>query len=53
MAHSPATDDSSHNSSSRPESGGGSKVITLGDHVDHIVNKDYGPPMSSYRSYPR
>ena len=53
MAHSPAGEEnvSNRDSSGGSGAGSGSKAITLGEHVDHIVNKDYGPPMSSYRPY--
>lgn len=55
MAHSPAGEENVSNresgSGSGSGSGGASKGLTLGEHVDHIVSKDYGPPMSSYRPY--
>lgn len=53
MAHSPAGEGNGGNSGAGGASGNGSgnKPITLGEHVDHIVSKDYGPPHSSYRSY--
>lgn len=53
MAHSPAGDGNSGNTGAGNAggNGGGNKPITLGEHVDHIVSKDYGPPHSSYRSY--
>lgn len=54
MAHSPAGDGNGGNSgagNAGGNGGGGNKPITLGEHVDHIVSKDYGPPHSSYRSY--
>ncbi|KAL6257165.1 hypothetical protein P5V15_012096 [Pogonomyrmex californicus] len=53
IAHSPAGEGSGGGNSGNSGSGNGSgsKAITLGEHVDHIVSKDYGPPHSSYRSY--
>lgn len=53
MAHSPAAEGNGGNSGAGGASGNGSgnKPITLGEHVDHIVSKDYGPPHPSYRSY--
>lgn len=53
MAHSPANEENAvkRESGSGSSTSGGSKPLTIGDHVDHIVNKDYNPPMSSYRPY--
>lgn len=51
IVHSPAGDGSGGNSSTSGNAGSANKAITLGEHVDHIVSKDYGPPHSSYRSY--
>ncbi|KYN36663.1 hypothetical protein ALC56_08454 [Trachymyrmex septentrionalis] len=51
IAHSPAGDGSGGGNGGSGNGSGGNKAITLGEHVDHIVSKDYGPPHSSYRSY--
>jgi hypothetical protein len=54
MAHSPGGEESVTIGGTGGGGGSGSgnnKAITLGEHVDHIVNKDYGPPISSYRPY--
>ncbi|XP_023245683.1 histone-lysine N-methyltransferase 2D isoform X2 [Copidosoma floridanum] len=53
MAHSPAGEENANSSSgSGNASNSVNKGLTLGEHVDHIVNKDYGPMSSSYRPYP-
>lgn len=51
IAHSPAGEGSGGGSGGSGNGNSGNKAITLGEHVDHIVSKDYGPPHSSYRSY--
>ncbi|XP_026830889.1 uncharacterized protein LOC105284432 isoform X2 [Ooceraea biroi] len=51
IAHSPAGEGGGSGSVASGNGSGSSKAITLGEHVDHIVSKDYGPPHSSYRSY--
>ncbi|XP_018315095.1 nuclear receptor corepressor 1 isoform X1 [Mycetomoellerius zeteki] len=51
IAHSPAGEGSGGGNGGSGNGSGGNKAITLGEHVDHIVSKDYGPPHSSYRSY--
>lgn len=51
IAHSPAGEGSGGGSGGSGNGSSGNKAITLGEHVDHIVSKDYGPPHSSYRSY--
>lgn len=53
IAHSPASENNPVNSGPVAVSGGGgvNKNVTLGEHIEHIVAKDYGPPLSSYRPY--
>ena len=51
VAHSPVGENNVANSGSSNAGGGGSKGMTLGEHVDHIVTKDFAPPLSSYRPY--
>ncbi|KYM98298.1 Nuclear receptor corepressor 2 [Cyphomyrmex costatus] len=51
IAHSPAGEGSGGGNGGSGNGSGSNKAITLGEHVDHIVSKDYGPPHSSYRSY--
>ncbi|KAL7306809.1 hypothetical protein TKK_0000973 [Trichogramma kaykai] len=48
MVHSPANDDNSNRDNS---SSSGIKGLTIAEHVEHVVNKDYTPSMSSYRPY--
>ncbi|XP_029169964.1 uncharacterized protein LOC114939718 isoform X3 [Nylanderia fulva] len=50
IAHSPASEGSGGGASGNGS--GCSKAMTLGEHVEHIISKDYGPPHSSYRPYP-
>ncbi|XP_063982207.1 nuclear receptor corepressor 2 isoform X2 [Diachasmimorpha longicaudata] len=52
VAHSPAAESSVANSGPPSEPPREGKTITLGEHIEHIVTKDYGPPHASYRSYP-
>ncbi|TGZ54100.1 Uncharacterized protein DBV15_00368 [Temnothorax longispinosus] len=47
IAHSPAGEGSGGGSGGS----GSNKAITFGEHVDHVVSKDYNTPHSSYRSY--
>ncbi|XP_029663712.1 protein split ends-like isoform X2 [Formica exsecta] len=49
IAHSPAGEGSGGGASGNGS--GCSKAMTLGEHVEHIISKDYGPPHSSYRPY--
>ncbi|XP_011313369.1 nuclear receptor corepressor 1 isoform X2 [Fopius arisanus] len=52
VAHSPAAESSGGNSGPPSEPLRDGKSITLGEHVEHIVTKDFCPPHASYRSYP-
>ncbi|XP_034945061.1 uncharacterized protein Smr isoform X3 [Chelonus insularis] len=53
VAHSPANEGSGNNREPAAEIPREGKTITLSDHVDHIVTKEYGaPPHAPYRSYP-
>ena len=51
IAHSPASEGNGGGASGNGS--GCSKAMTLGEHVEHIISKDYGPPHTSYRyGYP-